>query len=364
VIALLLAASLASPRWVAPSPDLPSGVETSRSNNNLAMTMHDGKLFLAFRSAPVHFAWPSAKLIVLSSKDLGKTWERELVVAPGRDVREPQLVSWQGKLLLYYCELGKNPFLFQPQGAKRATRDAKGVWSAPEATGRPGEMAWEIKARRGWLWKASYTGGHYHPGRSTLELRFERSKDGINWEPGLGKVAVVYTGGVSEASFEFDDKGEIWAVTRNEDGDATGWGSMVARGWRFPAASDPERYDSPRLFRSGGELYLLARRDLGGPYDRGWRRLPFWAQKTLYLFRYWLTPKRTALYKLDSMTGKPVPLLDLPSAGDTAFPAVVEIGDGKFLVGNYTSDPSDGARSWVRGQLGTTSIYLAELEVN
>ena len=79
----------------------------------------------------------------------------------------------------------------------------------------------------------------------------------------------------------FNDEGEcgtgaavpwadrLWAITRNEDGDATGFGSHVVTAgpatpgeWRFPDRSDPSKYDSPRLFRHGNDVYLLARRDL------------------------------------------------------------------------------------------------------
>jgi hypothetical protein len=76
---------------------------------------------------------------------------------------------------------------------------------------------------------------------------------------------------------------------RDEDGDDTGFGSSVtfARAsdlarWDVPAQSDPERHDSPRLFRHSKELYLIslerggwgvsphviARRDRAAPFRR------------------------------------------------------------------------------------------------
>ena len=374
--ALLLCAPLAAApsvtdlRWVVPSEALPAQAAPSRSNNNLALARHGGRLYLAFRTAPLHFASPKARLVVVSSPDLGETWAFEGAFKTGRDLREPQLVSHRGRLFLYFSELGRNPFAFQPRGVRVAERLADGRWTQPVAIGRDGELAWEVKARRGKVWKTSYEGGHYGLGRSRIRLYLDSSRDGLLWEPAGRSGDPVYEGGVSEASVEFDRDGTLWALTRNEDGDESGWGSAVAFAppgapglWAFPAASDPERYDSPRLFAHKGELYALARRDLGGPFDRGWRRLPFAAQKWLYMARYWLTPKRTALFRLDRETRKLVHLLDLPSAGDTAFPAVLPLGPDTVLIANYTSPPEDGGRSWVRGQLGRTGIYLAVLKL-
>ena len=57
---------------------------------------------------------------------------------------------------------------------------------------------------------------------------------------------VVYTGGVSEVGFAFDGEGNLWGVTRNEDGDASGFGSHVVfapaddlANWQFPDTLEP-----------------------------------------------------------------------------------------------------------------------------
>jgi len=159
-------------------------------------------------------------------------------------------------------------------------------------------------------------------------------------------------------------------VTRNEDGDDSGFGSKIAfarRGdygrWEFPAKSDPERYDSPRMFRHAGEIYLIARRDIGGPFGSGFRILPFGLRKWFRMIAYSLRPKRTTLYWLDRGSRRVVPLLDLPSAGDTAFPSILRTGPHGFLVANYTSPLEHPGRHWFWGQVSPqgTRLYFAQI---
>jgi hypothetical protein len=363
---------LSEPRWVVPSAGLPSDLKVYPSNNNVGIVRHDGRLYMAWRSSPNHFASDKTVMNVVSSSDEGKTWRTELVIALGTDLREPTLVSFKGALSLYYVKLGKNALKFEPQGVWRRERAADGTWGEPLEILERGELAWEIKERDGRLWLTSYKGNHYGMGKSEIEVYFKVSDDGIHWTLAPGGGA-VYRGGVSEASFEFDPDGNLWAVTRNEDGDNSGWGSHVAVApagrpgeWAFPDKSDPERYDSPRMFRHEGEIYLVARRDVGGPFGQGWKWLPRKARSVALLLEYWRRPKRTALYRVDRASKKVVHLLDFPSAGDTAFPSIVRTGEHTFTIANYTSPPKNGKWAWLRGQISSqgTQIYLIDVDFN
>ena len=86
-------------------------------------------------------------------------------------------------------------------------------------------------------------------------------------------------------------------------------------------------------------------------------------RRTRYAAAYWNRPKRTALYRIDKAARSVVHLVDLPSAGDTAFPSVRRTGADTFLVANYTSPLDDPDRTWLEGQgaLDGTSIYLITL---
>ena len=169
----------------------------------------------------------------------------------------------------------------------------------------------------------------------------------------------VYDGGVSEVAFEFDETGGLWAVTRNEDGDESGFGSHLCTAphdalsvWDCPSTSAPERYDSPELFRHGAEIYLVARRDVGGVFGEDDNILD-----------YSLRPKRTALYRIDQEERRIEHLVDLPGAGDTAFPSVKRTGAHSFMVANYTSPLDDPDISWIDAQISErgTQIYLMDL---
>merc|ERR1712187_841749 len=99
---------------------------------------------------------------------------------------------------------------------------------------------------------------------------FEQSKDGWKWEPVppcTKESSAVYRGGICEVSFEFTKAGDLVAIGRNEDGDATGFGSQLfyakkesLGSWTALKVSVPWRFDSPRLARmeEDGEVLLFA----------------------------------------------------------------------------------------------------------
>lgn len=362
--------AVSDPVWVVPSTRLPSETPPMQANNNVEIAHHGDRLFLAWRTSENHFASKNTKLYVVSSRDAGRTFEHELTVALGADTREPRFISLAGTLSFFFFEAGTDPFGFEPKHLWRTTRRGPHDWTPLERAGEDGEVLWGLKVRGGKAWMTSYAGGHYDQGLSTLEVRFKVSTDGVNFVPVNPARPVVYTGGVSEVAFEFDTDGSLWAVTRNEDGDATGFGSHVCHApagelanWDCGLRSSPERYDSPAMFRQGDDLYLVARRDVGGPFDEGRSDLAFADQKRTYLIDYSTRAKRTALYKLDKAQRQVVFLRELPSAGDTAFPSVRRIDARTLLVANYTSPLTDPDRSWLVGQTSQegTQIYFVTL---
>jgi hypothetical protein len=357
---------LSDPVPVVPSPTLPPGLDLQRSNNNLAIALHEGRLFLAFRTAPIHFASPNARLVVLSSPDLGRTWALETTVATGRDLREPFLLEVGGRLRLYFVELDERFYRFEALALWRSSRCGAGCWTAPEKWGAPDEITWDFKVRGGRAWMTSYRNKRYDLQTRPVEIRFQTSTDGLDWQD-VGE-GPVYRGGATETSFEFDRGGSLWAITRNEDGDESGFGSHVVSAeagtpsaWRFPKRSDPGKFDSPRLFRHGRDIFLVARRDLGPPFGTRFASLSGGTRQLFAWASYSLQPKRTALYRLDPMARRFEPVVDLPSAGDTAFPSVVRLSPHEFLIANYSSAFRHKDRSWFWGQLNSTGIYFVRV---
>src|SRR6266550_2845100 len=76
VLAICLAApapaaqpTLTPPITVVPSAGLPPEVVDNRSNNNLHVIRHAGRVYMVFRTAKWHIASEDAKLYVVSSSD-------------------------------------------------------------------------------------------------------------------------------------------------------------------------------------------------------------------------------------------------------------------------------------------------------
>jgi len=368
--ALTYVPTLSEPSWIIPSRALPPEAKAQPSNNNVDLVLFEGRLYLAWRTAPTHFASKDAKLHLISSADLGKTWRYETSVVLGSDMREPAFVALNGTLRFQFFQAGTDMFAFEPKAQFRMTLGPDGKWGPLEEWGEAAEVSWSYKVRNGVAWRSSYKGAHYEFGKMPdISARFTKSTDGLTWEPVKGD-GTVYRGGVSEIAFEFDEDGSLWAVTRNEDGDATGFGSHVCTApkddlgtWTCSAKSSPERYDSPKMFRHGKDLYLVARRDVGGPFDQLRTDLTFGDMQTFYNAAYWGRAKRTALYQLDKEKKAVVWLFDLPSCGDTSFPAIARLGAHTFLIANYTSPLDDLDISWVKGQTQDkgTKIYLTTL---
>lgn len=358
---------------VVPGPGLPEGLPISRSNNNLDATWHDGRLWLAFRTAPSHFASRHARLHVLVSEDQGRSWSRELTIAPGRDVREPRLVSWHGALLLYWFTAGTKPSRFEPDVIWVQRRTDRG-WDPPLAISPPDCVVWRVRPVGNRLGMALYRGAGSlftaHPIPLTVELW--ASEDGLSWVPWCDERVEVHRGGSETEFIELED-GTLLAVVRKEGPDG-GWGSDLARSehsrdplgiatWRL--RPDNRKFDSPYLFLDDGRPYLITRRQLafGGRFDLGWPVVSPQLRTKLDQLAYWLTPKRTAVYAIDPTTLEASWLADLPSAGDTAFAATVPLGEHRHLVFNYSSPIRRGWLPWCVGQLGRTHIYRTTLTV-
>jgi hypothetical protein len=356
---------LSNPYWLIPSLDLPEGVNPQKSNNNVSITIFNHRLFLAFRTGPTHFASKKTGIYIISSAD-GKEWRKEKEIFNGQDFREPFLVPIDGKLHFYTFGAGTKMTAFEPEFIDHFTSDGKGNWTEPEKVLNLGEVHWSIKNRNGSTFMTSYTGSHYQlKGPSEVRLFFKETKDGVNWKS-VNDTGAVYFGGVSETAWEFDREGNLWAVTRLEDGDKTGFGSHVAfskagdlGNWEFPDTADVRCFMSPKMFRHGDDMYLIGRRQLGKkPFGKVKRTKKMSAQRKWNWVGYSLSPKTTALFKINKETRKVEHVMDLPGAGDTAFPSIIRLDKHRFLVANYTSPINHQKRDWLMGQLGKTKIYL------
>jgi len=204
-----------------------------------------------------------------------------------------------------------------------------------------------------------------------------KTTDGINFEPVQAEYpATVTNSGGSEIGWMFDLEGNVWGVIRNEDGDASGWGSRIFRAdaatpgkWEFTSdESAVDIYESPRMFRFGNELYLVARTDPKGHFwnkDAPQSRLPRWVDHYVDLGLYSLRPHSTAIWHVNTETKKLDKVLDLPGCGDTAFPSIMRMNKTKFRIANYSS-PFEKCENWpwIRGQLSPRGTQIHFIDVD
>ncbi|MFH1434983.1 MAG: hypothetical protein ABIJ56_04625 [Pseudomonadota bacterium] len=363
-------ASLSDPVRVVPSSSLPDEAETQAGNNNLDIIEFDGRLFLAFRTAPDHFASPEARIHVVSSADDGETWDYEHTFFLETDLREPEFMALEGRLILYFAVLGRDPTAFVPQGMKVSARDGEGNWSADEWSYLEGFMPWRARVIDDVAYLIGYMGGGdiYGSDDKVIKVHWLTTEDGTTWEPVIPDQPVVLEGGVSETDFAFLEDGSLVAVGRNEAGDEAGFGSKICRArpdalGEWTCVADPKKYDSPLVFMHEGVPFLIGRRNVSetGNFDLGYDHLSPEEQFFQYSLDYWDRPKRCAVWQIDPYGMSIEFVIDLPSRGDTCFPTAVPKGGGDFLVYNYSSPLNGEDLGWLDGQRGPTAIYSVVL---
>jgi hypothetical protein len=363
------APAITEPTIAAPSELLPSSVISQLAHNNLDVVWFRGRLFFAFRTAPNHFASRKVVMYVVSTADHA-SWTLETSFEMQTDLREPRFLVIGDRLFLYFAVLGDYLAEFTPKEARVSELLEPGSWSDSEVVLDPGFIPWRTKPIAGVPSLIGYVGGEniYETDGEPVRVSWLTTQDGHTFAPATART-VVLEGGSSETDLVRLDDSTVIAVSRNELGDTTGWGSKLCRASAaapgdWSCVSDPKKYDSPLMFRHRDEVYIIARRQVTatGAYDLEYRHLAPAEQTREYSVAYWLTPKRCALWRVDPATLAVAHVLDLPSAGDTCFPGMVELGDGRYLVYNYTS-PLDGDLDirWMDAQFGPTQIYYLTL---
>ncbi len=354
--------TFSEPQKLVPSPMLPAGITTLKSNNNLDATSFHNRYYVAFRTAGNHFPGKKAGLYIMSSVDM-KDWKLEHYVHTGRDLREPRFMVLNDKLFLYYFEGSKRFYKFEPKDLWVCSFDTTAqCWEEKTLDNMEGYVPWRIRTRNGKAYLSAYYGVDlYSPGKHEGDLRLFTSKDGYSWQP-ISEQAQVSVPGAEEGEFDFDPEGNMWACVRLE-----GEGALVAYADKdsldnWKTFRTKKKYDSSLMFMRKGDMYLIARRNLGGNSDKFPRWIPGALRRKLNMVSYSLHSNRTALYKLDKNTKTFEPLIDLPGSGDTAFPALVKKDDNTYYFFNYTSDLKQPDKLWISGQLAHTFIYMSELK--
>ena len=351
---------------VVPSEGLPPDLDVMAANNSLDVVRFEGRVFLAWRTAPDPFASSEALVHVVSSPD-EVDWEGGATFNVARDLREPRFLVVGSSLLLYTTVLGTDPLAFEPYDVLVAERVGAGVWSEPQSLRRADTVVWRTKVHQGQPMIISYTGtGGLSTEMEPLRVWLDTTVDGRAWRPYSRANPFVVEGGVSEADFAVGDDGTAFGVSRNERGDDDGFGSKVCRSTPtdisdWSCVADRRKFDSPLMFWHDGEAYLVARRNVtaDGAFDLGRDDLSPSEQLAVYQGEYGKARKRCSIWRYDQERDAIVFMVDLPARGDTCVPGLIEsAAPGEFILYNYSSPlDSDEDPSWVSGQTAPTRIY-------
>jgi hypothetical protein len=340
----------------------PPEVHIQHSNNNLDLIDYHKRYYLGFRTAPTHFASSKTWLYVVSSSDQ-KNWAFEDSIHMGYDMREPRFYEYHDTLFMVFFRGGKKMLRFEPYEMLMTYKAPGKAWTQPASTGLDGYVPWRVRTRRDTLYLSAYYGRHLYKHSHHADLRLFTSTDGFRWHK-LSADPQVNLESAEEGEFIFDVKGDMYGVVRLE-----GTGSLLTYAShdsldKWHIIPSHYKYDSSLLLASGDDIYLLARRSLAGEMTKAPKWMNPRQARNYNLFRYIFSRKVTAIFRYDKVNKTLVHILDFPSTGDTAFPAVASLSQGKFLFMNYSSNILGVKKNWIRGQLGKTYIYSTVMQID
>lgn len=340
----------------------PPEIRIQNSNNNLDLISFGDRYYVAFRTAPSHFASPNTWLYVVSSADLDN-WAFEDSIHLGYDMREPRFYSHHDTLFLIFFRGGKKMLRFDPNEVLVTYKTKTTGWTKPINIGLDGYVPWKVRTRSDTLYLSAYYGKNLYNRRHKSDLRLMSSMDGLHWS-NISKEPQLKLDYVEEGEFIFDKLGDMYGIARMErSGSLLTYASHDSL-YSWQTVLSPYKFDSSLLLDDDDDIYLLSRRSLGGKMTQA----PKWMNKRqaekFNLFKYPFTHKVTAIFKYNKVDKVLVHLIDFPSTGDTAYPAITKLGPGKFLFMNYSTNINGRKKIWLTGQLGKTYIYSTILQIS
>jgi len=323
-----------------------------KANNNLDVVAFNNEYYLAFRTAPSHFASKKAHLIVMHSKDL-VNYELDTIVSVKADIREPRFCVKNDSLFLYFFEGGTKMVKFEPKKIWAIVKTSHSKWSGLIDQKLDGFVPWRVRNINNTFYLSAYYGVNLYNKEHTSNLRLFTSANGFDWKP-ISAEPQCNLPFAEEGEFIQDKSGELWGTIRFEGfggalfhAEKTDWAK-----WAFYRTD--YKYDSALLFDHEDAIYLIARRNIDGKANR-------FKSRNRNLIRYSFTRKCTSLYKINKTDKTIETILDFPSTGDNAYAGIVQTAPNEYAVFNYSSDPKH-KKNWIRGQLGKTNIYMYRLK--
>ncbi|MHA1147988.1 MAG: hypothetical protein ACTSR8_07050 [Promethearchaeota archaeon] len=321
-------------------------VETDYSHNAFTdMVYWKDNFYLAFRAASVHAPVEDARIIVMKSED-AKDWKIvEEFSVKGKDIRDPKFGIIGDKLFIYNIvreinsefdgEVTKTKYSFTKNGDD---------WEDLEDIEPENHRFWRTKTYNNRSWQCII----FEQGN----VKLYNTTDGINWD----KISTIYDEPeADETDFAFLPNRKIVVITRLQTSQITGdkasrtlisTASAPYTKWDQEVA-EIARLDGPCLFNISDKLFAVARYqpEIDGLF-----------QQSGSVF----AKKRTGLYYVEK--DKILYLSDLPSDGDTSYPAAVV--KGKYLYVSYYTTDTTRDYPWFLGQISPAKVRIAKIEIS
>lgn len=346
-------------------------------NENTEMIRLGDRILLAFRGGEEGQTGSArARIKIYESTDEGRSFTFLSEVAmpndPGdpsddRDIRDPKLVLFKDKLFLY-CISRVPGFTYrdlfgEAWTVRSESTDGGRTWTVPVKTFEDRWLFgieifwgfWRFTNRQykilGELRETLYATG-YDDGDISVGLF--ASDDGVNWQ----KHAIIYSNYYdlpSETELQFfGENNEIAvALIRLDNQGLLHDGQTAICTSREPflrwecGRRIEQRIDGPTwvVWRDGPQLrnFVFARKHLPCTFKR----------TAIYEFRGDLTDPAAPIEVCE--------IQEVPSAGDTAYTALVSLSESRYLLSWYSS-PVDQELAWLEGQFSPSDIWLAEVD--
>ncbi len=322
-------------------------------NSNTDLILWQNYMYLAHVSSPYHFSSDASVLHIKRSTDRGASWQEVSRFNPeGEDIRDPKFAVIGNRLFLYALKnitFNPEPYL----SVYAYSDDGVSFTEFEDVPGLDGWLFWRPKTDDQQTWyNAAYWWEH---GKAVLL----KTIDGIHWDI----VSTINEGERNdETEIEFLADHRLLALARLEYDESSLEGALgdsraatlisVAEPpystWTETAQSLVTRLDGLYLFTYQGNTYAVGRYQP----DRG-------AGGFLFAQGSSLSRKRTSLFAVreDGLAY----LTDLPSAGDTSYVGLVQLGDMAYA--SYYTSPIDRDYPWIMGMYGATSVRMAQIDL-
>lgn len=314
-IALVLVSGMATIGMAADPPAKPVSVRKlvsdGKHNAFTAMVRWKGSYWLAFRKAESH-GYHECDIVLMKSLD-GEEWTEAKRFNFLVDDRDPQFLATENRLFLYApCLTGSKCTSFVTY------TDDGASWSEPKPVYEPRYIVWKPTTFDGKFYATAHVKAEGQDGGNKRAVDLITSDDGIAWK----KISTIRSGNwESETTIHFSPDKKLTAFLR-------------------------QKYSVPGFIMESEPPYEKwsqrpADTHLSGHFACTFNGVTYLLSRTMDGAK-----QGTMIYTYEN--GKLVPWCELPSGGDSSYPAAVQVGD-QMLVSYYASHE------------GNASIYLAKV---